>query len=212
MIKVVIADDQPLIRDGLKYIIEQDNEISVAGCAANGTEAFQLCEKFMPDVVLMDIGMPDCDGIEGTRLIKEKFKAIKIVILTTFKDSGSVVRALEMGADGYILKDIDTEKLIISIKGTAKGLRVIHEEAFTEYVSGIKEEKDKGSEKSGYKLSEREIEIIRLIVYGNSNKEIAANLQLTEGVVRNIISGLLGKLNLQDRTQLAVFSIKHKIV
>jgi len=209
---VIIADDQPLIRDGLKYIIEQDCDIEVVGCAANGLEAYELCEKFNPNVVLMDIGMPDCDGIRGTQMIKDKFNNIKIIILTTFKDSENIVKSLDMGADGYILKDVDSEKLIVSIKGISKGLRVMHEEVFDNYISGIKDLSDKSSEKCDFKLSEREVEIIRLIVYGNSNKEITANLQITESVVRNTISSILSKLNLQDRTQLAVFSIKNKIV
>jgi DNA-binding NarL/FixJ family response regulator len=212
MIKVAVADDQPLMREGLKYLIEQDSEIDVVGCAANGFEAYEICKKHRPDVVLMDLSMPECDGIEGTRLIKGEFPGIKVVILTSFKNAGDIVQAMDEGADSYILKDIDPEKLIISIKSVAKGLKVIHEDVFKNYADCIRGYCEQGLKRSEYKLTERELEIIRLIVHGNSNKEIAANLQVTENVVRNSISGILSRLNLQDRTQLAVFSLKNRIV
>jgi len=212
MINVVIADDHPLMREGLKYIIGRDDEINVAGCAANGLEAFELCKKQMPDIVLMDIGMPVCDGIEATRLIKESLPGIKVVILTTFNNSGDVMKAMGMGADSYILKDVEPDKLIAAIKSVSKGLKVIHEEAFRNYTEGIRGSAEESNIKTEFSLSAREMDIIRLIVYGNSNKEIAASLGITESIVRNSISQLLGRFELQDRTQLAVFSIKNKWV
>lgn len=212
MIKVAIADDQPLMREGLKYVIEQDSEIDVVGCASNGLEAYEICRKHRPDVVLMDLSMPEYDGIEGTRMIKDEFTDTKVVILTTFKNAGDVVQAMDKGADSYMLKDIDPEKLIISIKSVAQGLKVIHEDAFRNYASCIRGYGEQARKIDEFKLTERELEIIRLIVHGNSNKEIASNLQVTENVVRNTISGVLSRLNLQDRTQLAVFSLKNRIV
>lgn len=212
MIRIIIADDQPLIREGLKYIIEQDKDIKVVGCAANGLEAYEICCKESPDIVLMDLVMPICDGNKGMCMIKSSMPETKVMILTTFKEPGEVVNALETGADCYILKDIDPDQLILSIKSVSKGLKVMHEEAHRSYMSGRHAVHNKVFCEEDFHLSEREIEIIRQIVYGSSNKEISANLNITEGVVRNNISGILSKLKLQDRTQLAVFSIKNKIV
>ncbi len=212
MIRLVIADDQPLMREGLKYIIEQENDIEVSGCASDGQQAFEMCEKLMPDIVLMDIVMPICDGVAGTKLIKERFPNIKVIILTTYNDSENISEALDVGADGYILKDVESEKLIFSIRGIMKGLKIINDEVFVNYINYMKDFKENIKEKIIYQLSQREISVIRLIIFGKSNKEISAELKITEGSVRNIISGILSRLNLQDRTQLAVYSIKNKIV
>lgn len=216
MIKVIIADDQPVIREGIKFIIEQDVEIEVAGCCGNGREAFELCEKLSPNMVLMDIVMPICNGVEGTRLIKEKFSTIKVLVLTTFNDEGNIAEALKNGADGYVLKDIESDELILTIKSIAKGLRVMHENVFGVMVRQLSntEESPEIKEKPPLEvnLTERELEIVRLIVYGKNNKEIASNLYLSEGSVRNLISAILAKLNLKDRTQAAVFAVKNNLV
>lgn len=215
MIRAIIADDHSVIREGLKLIIEQDPEIKVVGCAENGMEAFKLCEKLLPDIVLMDIIMPVCDGIEGTRLIKENHKTVKVLILTTFNNVESGTKTLRSGADGYILKDIASEELISSIKSLVKGLKVIHQDTFDEVIKQFHEEKQHPSNqwsREVYGLTEREIQVIKLIVYGKYSKEIASTLFLSEGTVRNMISKILEKLNLKDRTQLAVFAVRNKIV
>lgn len=215
MIRVVVADDQPVIRDGLKFIIEQDDKIKVIATACNGLEAFEFCDKLQPDVVLMDIVMPICDGVEGTRLIKEKLPNTKVIILTTFNDDEKIAQALKNGADGYILKDIDSEELILTIKSIAKGLRVMHKNAYDLVLKKLDnngENSGNASDLSAFGLTEREKEIIKLIVIGKSNKEIASNLYLTEGSIRNMVSSILYKTKLKDRTQLAVFAMKHNIV
>ena len=213
-IRVLITDDQPVIRDGLKFIIEQDKEIKVVGCANNGIETLELCGTLKPDVVLMDIVMPVCDGVEGTRLIKEKFQNIKVIILTTFSDDDNISQALKNGADGYVLKDIESDELILTIKSIAKGLRVMHENAYNFVLNKLNTNGDLNKEigLKDYGLTERENEIIRLIVFGKSNKEIASSLYLTEGSIRNMISSVLSKLKLKDRTQLAVFAVKNNII
>lgn len=134
MIKVLLVDDQAILREGIKRILEQDKDIKVVGCAENGKRALILCQQLMPDVVLMDIEMPICDGVEGTRLIKTKFKNIKVVILTVFNDDDRIQSALSNGADGYILKDIDEEKLILAVKGAAAGLGVMHMSTYNNVV------------------------------------------------------------------------------
>lgn len=215
MIRVVIADDQAVIREGLKFILEQDSDIKVIGCVGNGSEALSLCGEYQPDVILMDVVMPICDGVEGTRLIKESYPKIKVLILTTFNDDEKISEALKNGADGYVLKDIDSDELILTIKSINKGLRVMHEDAYSHVVRKMQARSTpyfntNGSEDIG--LTDREIEIIKMIVFGKSNKEIASSLFMTEGSIRNLISSILLKVNLKSRTQLAVFAVRHNII
>ena len=215
MIRVIIADDQPVIRDGLKFILEQDSDIKVIGCVGNGNEAFALCKEFQPDVMLMDIVMPVCNGVEGTRLIKESFGKTKVLILTTFNDEENISEALKNGADGYVLKDIDSDELILTIKSINKGLRVMHEDAYSHVLKKMQASNNAYIEPVELKdlgLIEREIEIIKMIVFGKSNREIASSLFMTEGSIRNLISSILTKTKLKSRTQLAVFAVKHNII
>ncbi len=208
MIKIIIADDQPVMRDGLKFIIEQNADIEVVGCAGDGMETFELCEQLQPDVVLMDIVMPVCDGVEATRLIKEKYDNIKVIILTTFNDEEKVEQALSNGADGYVLKAVQSEELILAIKSITRGLQVIHKNAYGVVLKRLGLQ----TEPVDFGLTERELEVVRLVVFGKSNKGIASTLYLSEGSVRNIISSILFKTKLKDRTQLAVFAVKNNIV
>lgn len=215
MIKVVIADDQLILRESLKFIIEQDNEIEVLGCAGNGYEALSQCEQLVPDIVLMDIMMPECNGIEGTRLIKEKFKdAIKVLVLTTFNDDENISKSINYGADGFILKDILPAELVLAIKSAAHGFGIFHQSAVKTVVgiNKLMSDTNQCSEKSDViALTDREKSIIRLIVDGKSNKEIALELCITEGTVKNVMTVILEKLKLRDRTQLAVYAIKNNL-
>ena len=208
MIKVVIADDIPVLRSGLKAVLSQDTDIKVVGEASNGQEAFELCIRQHPDVVLMDMRMPGHDGGYGTRKIKDNFKDIKVLVLTTFDDKETVNRAVSCSADGYILKEMDSDKIISSIKAVAGGINVFCDNVFR----SIKQDVIIQQEAKDFGLTDRESEIIKLICDGCDNKEIAAKLFLAEGTVRNSISRLLEKLELKDRTQLAVFAIKNNIV
>ena len=212
MIKVLIVDDQVILRDSLKFMIEQDEEIEVTGTAGNGREALLACDKSMPHVVLMDIMMPGCDGVEGTKLIKEKYSSVKIVILTTFNDDENVAKALDNGADGYLLKDIKPDEIILAIKSVHKGLNILNKNTFSNITNKIKPAKIDFDKNNEISFTDREITIIREIVEGKSNREIASKLFLTEGTVKNIITGILSKKNFKDRTQLAVFAVKNNIV
>ncbi len=218
MIKLVIAEDITILRDSLKYTIEQDEEIKVCGMAGNGMEALELCEQKNPDIVIMDIKMPLCDGVEATRLIKERFPHIKVVVLTTFKDDENVYRALKNGANGYILKDIEASELISTIKNTYKGLATINNDILGIYIKNVEKEKEKelsgneAAEKINELLSEREKQVLRLLVTGKSYKDISSELFISEGSLRNAISDILKKLNLKDRVQLAVYAVKSKLV
>lgn len=165
-----------------------------------------MCVRLQPDVVLMDMRMSDYDGGYGTRKIKQSFGNIRVLVLTTFDDPETVGKALASGADGYILKEMDSDKIINSIKAVAGGMAVFCDNIFR---SVVKTPVQKATDVSG--LTDRECDILRLICDGCDNKEISSRLFLAEGTVRNNISGLLAKLNLKDRTQLAVFAIKNNI-
>ena len=208
MIKVLLADDVKILRTGLKAVLVQDNDISVVGEASNGKEAYELAVRLKPDVVLMDMRMPDFDGGYGTRQIKDKLEGVKVLVLTTFDDKETVEKAMASGADGYILKEMDNAQIINSIKAVAGGINVFCDNIFR----SIKESSSAVQDPKNFDLTEREIDFIRLICEGYDNKEISSKLFLAEGTVRNGISRLLEKLKLKDRTQLAVFAIKNNIV
>ncbi len=179
----------------------------MVGEARNGQEAYEMCVRLHPDVVLMDMRMADFDGGYGTMKIKQSFSDIRVLVLTTFDDPETVEKAVSSGADGYILKEMNSDKIINSIKAVAGGVTVFCDNVFRSVVkTGIQ----KPSDVSG--LTDRERDILRLICDGCDNKEISSRLFLAEGTVRNNISGLLAKLNLKDRTQLAVFAIKNNII
>jgi DNA-binding NarL/FixJ family response regulator len=171
MINVIIADDQIILRDSLKIALEQDSDIRVIACADNGMEAFSLCKEFQPDIVLMDIVMPVYDGIQGTRLIKEKYKEIKVIILTTFADSENIDKAIRNGADGYVLKDISSAELIAAIKNTVTNLTVIHQNVFNALKENYLIDNDVSMLKKpiNIEFSEQELNIIKMVVIGKSN-------------------------------------------
>ncbi|MBQ1464290.1 MAG: response regulator transcription factor [Ruminococcus sp.] len=208
MIKVLIADDVKILREGLKAVLTQDDSISVVAEASDGREAYEMSVRFQPDVVLMDMRMPEYDGSYGIREIKEKLSRVKVLVLTTFDDKETVDKAMASGADGYILKEMDNEQIINSIKAVAGGINVFCGNVFR----SIRKEASAPQDAKSFDLTEREIEFLKLICDGCDNKEIAAKLFLAEGTVRNSISRLLEKLSLKDRTQLAVFAIKNNLV
>ena len=214
MINLVLVDDSAIIRKSLQTIVEQDREIKVIGNAANGKTAAALCASLRPDLVLMDIRMPVCDGVEGTRLIKQLNRAIKVLILTIFNDDAYIAAAIRHGADGYLLKDTEDTVLLAAIKNVIKGYTILQASAFeklkAQYI--IEDNNINHNPNPDFDLTSREQDIIKLIVDGFSNKEIASKLGIAEGTTRNHISQLLEKLHLADRTQLAVFAIKHTLV
>lgn len=216
MIKVLITDDQVLLRESLKGIIEMDAAIKVVGCAGNGFEAEKLCRELSPDVVLMDLKMPDCDGVEGTRLIKKANSSIKVVVLTTFEDEENVRRAIENGADGYILKDVLPEELLLVIKNAANGFFIMSPKTSGTVIRQINQDGNFGREAPNHHaarlLKESEFEILQLIAEGKSNKEIAIEVFLSEGRIKNIITGILEKLALKDRYQLLSFAYKNNLI
>jgi DNA-binding NarL/FixJ family response regulator len=206
-LKVLIVDDDTLIREGLKILLEIENDIEVIGTASNGKEALEACKISKPDIVLMDIRMPILDGVLGTKLIKEYSKEIKIVILTTFKDDEYIKQAIKNGAEGYVLKNQSSDSIIESLRIVEKGNAVYEKEVADTITSMLREGVKKNP--SNFNISERHFEILKLIGEGLSNREIASTLFLSEGTVRNYVTELLEKLSLRDRTQLAIFYLKN---
>lgn len=213
-IKVLIADDIMILRQGLKAVLEQDSDIEVVALAGNGKEAFEKCKVYEPDVVLMDMRMPDYDGAYGIHAIKEQCSKIRVLVLTTFDDEETIEKALSSGADGYILKELEDEKLIASVKSVYAGMSIfggnvyqVMRNRMKQTVGADAEKKSANTDRSVF--THREQDVLKLVAQGYDNKEIAAELFLAEGTVRNQISRLLEKLSLKDRTQLAVYAVKN---
>ncbi|WP_314794056.1 response regulator transcription factor [Eggerthia catenaformis] len=213
MIKILIADDQALIRQSLEIVLAAYENIEVIGSAGNGFEVLEQLEKEKPDVILMDIRMPKMDGVVCTKTIKEKYSQIKIIILTTFDDDEFVFSALKYGASGYLLKGASMNELYQAILNVYNGGAMVNPDIATKVFKLFSQMAQSNftiqvDEESIKDLSENEWKIIQQISFGHSNKEIAAHLYLSEGTVRNYLSGILSKLNLRDRTQLAIWAVQ----
>ncbi|HIX89994.1 MAG TPA: response regulator transcription factor [Candidatus Agathobaculum pullicola] len=213
MIRVLIADDQELIRQSLSFVLDAQADIEMVGTASDGREAIELVRKEKPDVVLMDIRMPEVDGVECTRLIKSAYPQIKVIILTTFDDDEYVFGALRYGASGYLLKGVSVKELADAVREVVRGGSIIMPgvaskalEMFARMARGSMQ--ITVSDKQTDDLLENEWRVIREIGCGKSNKEIAAALCLSEGTVRNYLSSVLSKLDLRDRTQLAIWAVQ----
>lgn len=203
MIKVLIADDDAIVREGLKMIISSQQDMSVSGEACNGNEALRLCREIRPDVALMDIRMPECDGITAAEnMLAEKL--CSPLLLTTFDEEDFILRALKSGINGYILKNSPAERIISAVRTVSVGGTVFQQDIL-EYIRGrIDIAPDTGGREIFALLSPRETDIVKLIADGLSNQEIADRLFISNGTVRNHISTILEKTGLDHRTQLAV--------
>ena len=212
-IKVLIADDVMILRQGLKAVLEQDEGLQVVALAENGKEAFEKCRVYRPDVVMMDMRMPDYDGSYGIKAIKEQCPGVKVLVLTTFDDEETIDKALSSGADGYILKEMEDAKVIASVKSVFSGISVFGDGVYRvmrkRMEAGGSENKHEMTSNEESVLTARELDVVKLVAQGYDNKEIAGELYLAEGTVRNQISKILEKLELKDRTQLAVYAVKH---
>ena len=211
-IKVLIADDQGLIRESLSIVLNIEDQITVVGLAEDGKEAVQLCESLSPDVVLMDINMPNMDGVSATKLIKEQWPQIKVIILTSYQDVDYVVSALANGAEGYLLKSLHPRSLASSIRLVHLGGTLITKEMAAslinshphkeEDVSQVKETRQQNLIHH-YGLSEREVEVLKLLAQGLRNNEISERLFLSGGTVKNYISNIYAKLEVKGRREAA---------
>jgi len=205
--RVLIVDDDKLVCVSLKTILEADNDITVAGIGHNGKEAIMLYGSLKPDIILMDIRMEEMSGLEAGESILTSDKNAKILFLTTFSDDEYIIKALKMGAKGYIIKQ-NFESIVPSLKAVYIGQRVFDDDIVSKLPSLINNTTK--TDFSSFCISEKELDIITLVAEGLSNKEIANSLYVSEGTVRNTLTTILEKLNLRDRTQLAVFYYKNK--
>lgn len=212
-IKVLIADDIRILRQGLKAVLSADTQMEVVALAENGKEAFEKCRAYQPDVVLMDMRMPDYDGAYGIHAIKEQCAGVKVLVLTTFDDEETIAKAVQNGADGYILKEMEDASVIAAVKSVYHGISVfgsgIYQVMRNQMEPAAKKKLEGNEDVPTEHFTDRERDILRLVAGGYDNKEIAAKLFLAEGTVRNQLSRLLEKLELKDRTQLAVYAVKH---
>lgn len=204
-IRVLLADDQALFREGLHTLLSLHGDIQVVGQASNGQEAVDQALRLRPDVVLMDMQMPLLNGIGATRRLKQSLPECRVIVLTTFNDNETIFDALRAGAVGYLLKDVGSAQLADSIRRTARGESILDPSVAAKVVAEFSRVSSlvgrTSSEVLPEPLSEREIELLRLIASGLSNKEIGETLFITEGTVKNHITHILGKLGVRDRTQ-----------
>ncbi|MBD8499751.1 response regulator [Paenibacillus arenosi] len=211
MIRILLAEDQAMVRHGLKMMIETDKELRVTGEAANGREAIALCETHSFEVIVMDIRMPEMNGLEATRIIHSRWPNCKVLILTTFNDDEYALEALKSGASGYMLKDADPSELIRSIRSCLSGGMALQDDVAAKVIPRLLQS-ELEQRKVDTSITPRELTILRLIGEGRSNKEIAEQLALSIGTVKNHVSQIMEKLELRDRTQLAIYAIRHNVV
>ena len=207
MIRVLIADDHHVVRRGLLFFLKTQKDIEVVGEAKNGAEAVQLVKEVQPDIVLMDLVMPEMDGIQATKRIKALYPAIKVLMLTSFADRDHVLPAIDAGASGYQLKDIEPDDLVHTIRQIMRGENMLHPEATTQLEEGLREEEQKLH--IANPLTPREQDVLAELTKGKSTREIASSLFVTEKTVKTHISNIFAKLQVQDRTQAALYAVKH---
>lgn len=211
-IRVLIADDHSMFRQGIKQILELEGDIVVVAQAANGDEAVRLAKEHKPDVVLMDINMPGTNGLQAISQLKQDKFTFKVIVLTIHQDREYLFKTLQMGSEGYVLKDAEPNVLVEAIRNVHRGQSYIQPNMTRELVKEFNRvtlhEKDKSEENS---LTAREIEVLELIAEGMINKEIAKKLYISEKTVKNHVSNIFKKLNVSDRTQAAIYAFKHNL-
>ncbi|WP_449621820.1 response regulator [Robertmurraya sp. Marseille-Q9965] len=208
-IRILIADDHHVVRRGLVFFLQTQKELEIIGEAANGLEAIEMARTLQPDLILMDLVMPEMDGIEATKQIKKELPETKIMMLTSFSDQDQVIPALEAGANGYQLKDIQPDELVKSIKKIVSGENQLHPKATSHLLANLS---NKNRRNLINELTKRELDVLKEIAKGKSNKEIAASLFITEKTVKTHVSNLLGKLELADRTQAALYAVRNRLI
>jgi len=217
-IRVLLADDHAIVRQGLAFYLGMQPDIQLVGEAANGVEAASLAASLRPDVMLMDLFMPEQNGIEATRDIRARQLDVKIIVLTSFSDQDHVLSAIKAGANGYLLKDADPSHIVEAIRGVHAGLPQLHPAAAEQLMSFVAASEGPSAPPPAVvgdgpdALTAREAEILTYLAQGFSNKEIAAACGIAEKTVKTHVSNLLGKLRVADRTQAALYAVKHGIV
>lgn len=207
MLKILIADDHQVVRRGLQFTIEAEKDMRVAGEASNGAQVVALIQKHKPDVVLMDLQMPEINGVDALKQIRPLYPELPVLILTTFSDDAHVYAALRAGASGFLLKEMNGDDLVAAIRGAAQGKPQLHSDIARRLMAHAPMPDDPFES-----LTNRERDILRLLARGKSNKEMAGELVLTEMTVKGYVSDLFAKLGVNDRTQAALMAVRYGLV
>jgi DNA-binding NarL/FixJ family response regulator len=207
--KVIICDDQAIVRDGLELLLKLEKDIDVVGLAQDGAEAVDLVSRTSPDLVLMDIKMPGMNGVDATRKICTLYPNTKVLVLTTFDNDEWVFDAIRAGASGYLMKDTPRGKVIEAVRGTVMGKSYVDPLVAGKLLDRVASKQEQPATVITARLTNREVEVLRLLAQGLSNAEIAEKLHLSEGTVRNHVSSIFSKLDVTDRTQAAILAIRH---
>ncbi|WP_027953674.1 response regulator [Halobacillus kuroshimensis] len=210
-IRVMLVDDHLIVLRGLKFFLNTQQEIEVVGEAENGRTALEKMEECSPDVILMDLMMPVMDGVEASKEILQRYPEAKIVVLTSYSDQDHVIPALQAGASGYQLKDVDPDELVRTIRAAHRGEKLLHPKATQLLLTEMNQGHKGKSAEVPFRLTKREKDVLYQITLGKSNKEISAALFITEKTVKTHVSHLLSKLDVHDRTQAAIFAMKEKM-
>lgn len=213
MIRVLICDDQAIARQGLEMILSTAGDINVVGTAQDGQDAYTQALQIQPDVVLMDLKMPNVSGVQATRMLRKQNPDLRILVLTTYADDEWVYEAIQAGANGYLLKDTPPEQLIAAIRGTAEGKTHIDPSVGGKVLAQLSQQRITPPVEPLFEsLTKREIEVLQQAANGYTNAEIARRVHLTEGTVGNYMSNIIGKLQANDRTQAVVIAIRHGLI
>lgn len=216
-IRVLLVDDQRLMREGLRTLLELHRDVRIVGEAADGEQAEELTAELQPRVVLMDLRMPRTDGVTATERIKRRWPGVQVLVLTTFDDDELVFRSIEAGASGYLLKDVGSDALADAVRAASRGDAPLQPSVARKILGRLRSTTSPPKDRSDQdqpleRLSERELTILRLLGDGAANREIAERLSLTEGTVKNYVSAILAKTGLHDRTQAALFAVRHNLI
>ncbi len=206
MIRILLVDDQHIIRQGLRSMLESNEDMQVIGEAENGQRALLEIAKLQPDLVLMDIRMPVMDGVAATKAISQQYPETKVLVLTTFDDDDYVQRAMRLGAKGYLLKDTEPDELALAIRSVHKGHTQLGPGLFEKALMPVAATPAIQPPPGLAQLTSRELDVLRLIANGANNREIAESLFLSESTVKNYVTNILSRLNLRDRTQAALLA------
>lgn len=207
MVHILIVEDQAIVRNGLKMIVQQEPDFEIVAEASNGVEALAALENHHIDIVLMDVRMPEMNGIEATKRIRNRFPYIKVLVLTTFDDEEYAFETLKNGANGFLLKSAEPHKLIGAIHSVLEGGLVLNEDVAAKLMPKLL--KKTSSSQQVHTLTERELDVVKLVGEGKTNKEISEELFLSIGTVKNYMTHILQELELRDRTQLAIYAVRN---